>query len=383
MMRYLTLIVLCVTLGFCHNAVAQNAYQEDLKPKKYYHSLQLSLENGAMLSNDTEFGDQIVNSSYYNGLDLRYGWSKLDPEETYNRVYRHPTLGIGWYASTFHSAEVGKPHALYFYMTMPFAWEAARKWTFSYTGAFGLSYNFNPYDSINNPTNIFVGSYRNCYVHLGLNVNYQFNNRVSAFGSAGFKHFSNGSFKLPNYGINLVPVALGVRYKFIEEEVRKPDAPLEKFIPHNQYNVMLAFGSKNYEIGDPNYLKMTLGLNYLRQINYKYRVGVGMDFFYAAQSDLRNTSEESDFSKSFSYAVVGSWEWVITRKVFIPIGIGYYLHRNVENGEKESHYERVGIRYRIKDHYNLGLTIKAHGGVADMFEWTMVYTLHKDPNKYR
>jgi hypothetical protein len=29
-----------------------------------------------------------------------------------------------------------------------------------------------------------------------------------------------------------------------------------------------------------------------------------------------------------------------------------------------------------------GITIKAHKGVADIFEWTVGYTLKHDPNKY-
>jgi len=383
-MRFFTLLSLLVLLGFGKMAVAQENTGIDLKMKKYYHSLQLSVENGAMLGNEDEFGDQIVNSTYYNGVDLRFGWSKNNPMDTYNRVYRHPTLGLGWYASTFHTAEVGQPNALYFFMTIPFTFEGAKKWTASYTGAFGLSYNFNPYDSINNPTNIFLGSYRNCYLHLGLNLDYHFNNKVMAFGSVGFTHFSNGSFKLPNLGINLIPLSLGVKYKFTDKVFEKPVEPLDPFIKNDQVNVMLAFGSKNYVVGDPNYLKMTLGVNYLRQIGYKYRVGLGLDFFYAEASDLRNTSSaDSDFSKSVSYAVVGSWEWVITRTVYVPIGLAWYLHRNVENGEIRSYYERVGLRFRIKQHFDTGVTIKAHGGVADMFEWTVAYTFHKDKNTYR
>jgi len=41
------------------------------------------------------------------------------------------------------------------------------------------------------------------------------------------------------------------------------------------------------------------------------------------------------------------------------------------------------MRFRMSEHYNLGVTIKAHGGHADYFEWSLVYTFHKDPNKYQ
>ncbi len=384
-MKVSTPVILLLMVVFSQAVHAQIDTKMDSRAKKYYHSLNISMENGAMLSNDTELGDQIVNSSYYNGFNLQYGWSKNDPEDTYNQSYRHPTLGLGWYAATFHSSEVGYPNALYFFMSMPLTWETNKRWTGSYTGAFGLSYNFNPYDSINNPTNVFLGSYRNCYLHLGFNLNYHFNNKLSAYGSLGFTHFSNGAFKLPNSGINLVPLTIGAKYRFTDKPVEKPTSPLEPFIQHGQVNVILAAGSKNYSVGEPNYLKMTLGVNYLRQISYKYRMGLGMDFFYAAESGLRfsQVDDRSDFSKSVSYAVVGSWEWVVSRTVFVPIGLAWYLHRNPENGERERYYERVGLRFRIKDHFNTGVTIKAHGGVADMFEWTIAYTFHNDQNNYR
>lgn len=349
--------------------------------KKFIKYLDFRFENGAMLSNDTEIGDQLVNSSYYNGLDIRLGFRRSDPYDVYSNVYRRPYFGFGYYNSTFHNEEVGKPNALYFFLTIPFSFERNKKFTFSYTAAFGLSYNFNPYDSISNPGNIFIGSYRNCYVHLGFLANYKFNEKWAVNGTIGFKHFSNGSFKQPNYGINLIPLTLGVSYRFGKENMYNYKVEIPDYIRHNLVNISLIFGSKNYEVGGDNYLKAGLSVNFLRQINFRYRLGLGVDIYYAAQSDLRNSSDASKFSKYYSYAVVGSWEWVLTKHLYAPIGIGIYLHRNKENNEERPYYERVGLRYRFLDHYHTGVTIKAHAGVADIFEWTIGYTFHHDPNK--
>jgi len=377
------LFILVILLGLGQIAFSQDSIKIAVTPPKYSHSLSFSVENGIMLGNGTEFSDQIVNSSYYNGIDFRYGWSKNDPEDTYNRVYRYPTIGIGYYSSTFHNANIGKPNALYFFFVMPVRFEGTKRWTGSYTGAFGLSYNFNPYNEVNNPTNVFIGSYRNCYLNLGFALNYHMSSRLTAFGSVGYKHFSNGSFKQPNYGINLFPLSVGLHYKLSGKTLPVPETAMPAYISHDQFNFMVAVGSKNYVAGDPNYLKITFGLNYLRAFSYKYKMGIGMDLFYSASSDLRNHSLQSDFSRSVSYALVGSWEWSITKVIYVPIGLGYYLHHNIENGEEENYYERVGLRFRLADHYNVGVTIKAHGGSADYFEWTFAYTFHKDPNKYR
>lgn len=375
-------ILLIVVLMFSVNGIfAQDAdtivnkYQ-----KKYIKYLDVRMENGMMLGNGDELADQLAQSSYYNGFDIRLGFRKSDPNNIYSNVYRRPYFGVGWYSSTFHQEEIGEPNALYFFLTIPLKFEELKKWTFSYSGAFGLSYNFNPYDPVNNPSNIFVGSYKNCYVHLAFVANYKFNEKWALNGSFGFKHFSNGSFKQPNYGLNLIPVTVGLSYKVSKEEIDQFEKPIPKYLKHNLVNVSFIAGSKNYEVGGDNYLKATLSVDYLRQINYKYRIGVGFDFFYSAESELRNDSDASTFSKTYSYAIVGSWEWALTKRLYVPIGIGIYLHRNKENNESTPYYERVGIRYRLTNHIYSGLTIKAHQGAADIFEWTVGYTFHNDPN---
>ncbi len=366
-----------------HVMIGQNTNDEALQtPKKFVKYLDVRIENGAMLGTDSDWSEQIVNSSYYLGVDFRLGFRKTDPNDIYSNVYRRPYFGLGYYSSTFHNEDVGQPNAIYFFLTIPLKFEENKKFTLSYSGAYGISYNFNAFDSISNPTNVFLGSEKNIYVHLEFLGNYKFNEKWAVNGSIGFKHFSNGSFKQPNYGINLIPLTLGVSYKLSDDKIDHFEKEIPDFIKHNRWNIAFIAGSKNYEVGGDNYLKSTLSLNYLRQLTYKHSVGIGMDFFYSAQSDLRNSSDASDFSKTYSYAVVASGEWNLTKNLYVPMGIGFYLHRNMENDEKTPYYERVGMRYRFAQHFYAGLSIKAHGGAADIFEWTVGYSFFKDPNKY-
>ena len=354
-----------------------------VKRNKYVKYFDFRIENGAMMGDGSDVGDQLINSSYYNGIDFRLGFRVSDPDDIYSNVYRRPIIGLGFYSSTFHNEDIGQPHAVYFFMTMPFKFEQAKKLTFSYSAAFGLAYNFNAYDSISNPANIFLGSDKNCYVHLGFTMNYKLNKKFALNGSVGFKHFSNGSLQQPNKGINLLPLTLGVSYKLGEQEVLLENRKIPKYIRHNLWNITVSAGSKNYyKEDDTNHLKMVLTTNYLRQINYKYRVGIGMDFFYSADAELRNTSDDSAFSKAFSCAIVGSWEWAITDHIYVPLGIAFYLKSNKDNDENTPYYERAGIRYRFDNGFHTGLTIKAHGGAADIFEWSVGYTFKNDPNKY-
>lgn len=378
-MRNITIIFLLIAISY--SVFAQPDTLSKPKARKYSKVWNLSFEQGAMLGNGTEVGDQLAEASYYNGLDFRLGFHINDHSDVYNQVYRLPIMGIGWYASTFQQEEIGKPNAIYYYFDMPIRFERSRKLTMSYLGAFGLSYNFNPYDEVSNPGDVFIGSYRNCYVTLALLMNYHVTPKWTTSLSIGFKHFSNGSFKQPNYGINLVPVSLSVSYKPTAYKPFNGEKSIPKFIRYNLYNIALIAGSKNYSEGDPNYLKAALSLNWLRAFSYKYKAGLGLDIFYAGGYKERNNSEAT-FSNTISYAVAGSWEWALNEHLYIPVALAVYLKHSENNGERDPFYERVGIRYRFNSNIFAGITIKAHKGVADIFEWTLGYTLKHDQNKY-
>ena len=56
------------------SAFAQSDSLQKVKIKKYSKVWNLSFEQGAMLGNGTEVGDQLAEASYYNGLDFRLGF---------------------------------------------------------------------------------------------------------------------------------------------------------------------------------------------------------------------------------------------------------------------------------------------------------------------
>lgn len=371
--------------AFIHLSISCIAQESDTIPvpkKKYIKYLTLRLENGAMLSNGTDLGDQIVNSSYYNALDIRLGFQNTNPYSVYSNLYRRPVTGLGWYTSTFHNEDVGNPSALYYFFKMPYSFRNNSRWNFTYGGAFGLSYNFNPFDEVDNPTNIFIGSYRNYYVHLEFTAQYQLSQRFMLEAGLGFKHFSNGAFSLPNSGINLIPATIALRYKLgdKEEEVlnRKLEIPNHK--KYGIWNVGFIAGSKNYEPGERNYFKGGVGINYLFALNYKYRFGAGLDVYFAEGYQERDTSDASTFKKSTAVAVNGAWEWMLNKNLYVPLAVGIYLQRNKQNGDVEPFYLRAGMRYRFENNLFFGGSIKAHAGKADIFEWTLGYTFGRNPN---
>jgi hypothetical protein len=361
------------------------AQEQDLLESlpKFQKSVSVLLESGPMITNGTAWGTHINNNLSYSAMDFRLGFRNFK-SPIYSTIYRFPTYGFGLYTATFRNPYIGKPNAAYVFADIPFAKRFLdNRLSFSYFASLGISSNLTPFDPDTNPLNFFIGSYQNGYTHIGFTSRYRIWDNMYIDGSIGLKHFSNGSFRKPNSGLNFVPFTIGIRSYLDKVDFENvPKSLPNNFQPHNQINLFTSFGSKNYAIGERQFLKMGVGANILRQVTYKYRVGVGMDMFYSEGSHDRITDAELGFFDANSFAVVGSWEWVLNKNLYVPIAFGTYLNRNNFNDESTWYYQRLGIRYRFNNQIFTGITLKAHGFKADFFEFTLGYTLMKDPNKY-
>ncbi|SMD44689.1 Lipid A 3-O-deacylase (PagL) [Aquiflexum balticum DSM 16537] len=353
------------------------------KPRKYQKQFSILFEAGPMIPRGTDWSDVIKDDLKYKALDMRLGFRKIQPK-VYNMVYRYPTFGFGFYTATFKNPYIGKPNAVYLFADIPFPKSFQNnKLTFSYLAAMGVSFNFKPYDPEYNPINQFIGSYQNGYVHVSFNMRYQLFQDLSLESAIGFKHFSNGSLKKPNAGLNFIPFSIGAKFNLNQSDLGFSEyKETPKFVPNGQINIWVSAGGKNYQKGENVYLKSVVGVNYLRQWNYKYRMGLGMDLFYSSGTAIRYPSKSVSIGDQISVALVGSWEWVLTKNIYVPIAFGTYLHRNVHNEEIKWFYKRIGARYRFDNHFFAGVTLKAHGFKADFFEWTLGYSIFNDKNKY-
>lgn len=365
---HLRLVFLLMTTFSLCNLSAQEA--------KFQKSLSLSYETGPLLSNGTYWGNEIKDAVDFKALDFKIGWRKIS-NTPFNYMYRYPTLGVGFNSALKNYPEIGMPQSIYGFMEIPFSIKSLdRKVHFGYFTQLGVGFNLRPFDSIANPVNRFIGSRVNGYINLGVFSSVKISRRTDLQVSFGLKHFSNGATKKPNAGINLFPLNLSMRIKLGEINPTPTQAPIfpEKHLK-TFWNFAVYTGMRNYEIGDPAYFRGGLGINYLLEPAHKYRFGLGLDLFWAQGMNLRFPENNFSFKDQTSFAVVGSWEWLLTERLFVPIGIGVYLYRNILNQESSWFYQRVGVRYRISDTISAGMQIKAHKAKADFFEFTIGYTI--------
>ncbi|MFT7364116.1 MAG: hypothetical protein ACI9UV_002323 [Algoriphagus sp.] len=363
--------ILFLSLIFISSIASTSLAQE-----KFQKSVSLSFESGPLISNGKPWADEVKNSVEYRGIDAKFSWRKISNTHM-NHLYRYPTFGVGFTSLLGDFPEIGRPQAFYGFFEMPFLYKSkGQKLSFGYFSQIGLGFNLSPYDSINNPNNQYIGSSLNAYIHFGFRGEYQLSDRILIISDIGMKHYSNGAIKKPNAGINLIPFSLGVKSYLGKVNQTPTTLPVYPDLDKRWFlNIALYTGFKNYEIGDRNYFRGGLGVNYLWEANYKFRLGLGLDLFYAPGMSERNNEEQFSFRDQTSLAVVASWEWKLTEKLFMPVGFGVYLYRNELNQEISVFYERIGFRYRMTEALSAGLQIKAHKAKADFFEFTLGYTI--------
>lgn len=348
----------------------------ELSQKKHL-VIQLEHENGGVLAGN-ERAKESLHDAYYNAFNLKIGWQTKRGGNVYHQLFNYPIYGVGLYSSTFGLAHVGNPYAVYGFVAVPIRPRINSRWGFNYRISLGLSGRFNPYDEDENPFNLIIGTKNNVYIDVGGQVNYSINKHFQFGVGLAFHHFSNGALKLPNTGINLLPLTAALTYipnskpfDFRKEYV----APNPK---EDELHLNYAFGFKQLDRANPKkYFKSTLGVFWSRFVGYKWRLGLGGNVFYSASGNdkLIAGDKAGSFGALFSGGPAFYVDHLLTSRLYLNGNIGYYLHKNEFNIENKPMFLRIGARYNIYRDLFTGVSIKAHAGKADFIEWTAGYTI--------
>ncbi|MFT2007313.1 acyloxyacyl hydrolase [Pontibacter sp. 13R65] len=340
--------------------------------------IQLEHESGGVIArNDRTI--QSLADAYYNALNLKIGWQTQQGGDLYHQLYNYPVYGFGLYSSTFGLDYVGNPFAAYGFVSIPISPREHRRWNFNYRISLGLSGRFNPYNEDENPLNLIIGSKNNVFIDFGTQANYMLNKHLQLGAGITFHHFSNGALRLPNTGINLLPLTFALTYIPDNRAIDFTKRAVPVNSKEHQLHLSYALGAKQLDRDNSNiYFKSTAGIFWSKFFGYKWRMGAGANVFYsAAANDPVVASEEAGkLSAIFSGGPAFYIDHLLTSRMYINGNAGYYLHQNKFTGENTPYFLRIGVRYNVYKDFFAGVSIKAHGGKADFIEWTTGYTLN-------
>lgn len=340
----------------------------------FYPKVSLSISYGEnMVAEDqVEFFDH----PNYLSMDMRGGYQSIG-KNVYDQLWRYPEWGVGYYGTKlYNDTAFGVPNAVFAYIDIPFnKWNPNKRWSFSYSIAGGLSFNFRPNNAQENPVNTLIGSYNNVYIDIAFYANYMLSKSLDAKLGLSFVHFSNGASTLPNMGMNLFGPKLIVQHHLVRE---RPEVYVWENIPEwrKKHGLLIyqAFGTKQIEEHGESYLNTTTSLAY----KYWWRAKgqwIGMvDLFYdSSNNDRVNTPNRGDNANYFTVGLFAGYEAIYNRWSFVS-GWGFNVYRTFDSSDSPF-YQRFGVRYRVWDGIQLGVGLKARTFAADYIEWSIGYSL--------
>lgn len=303
-------------------------------------------------------------------LKVEYG-KQTYGQEMWEQLYRYPEYGVGYYFADLNDPIIlGYVNSVYAYLNSPFI--KTNKFLFNYQFAIGFSYLNKYFDYRENYTNLAIGSHFNAYFNLSLNASYRLSKKIELTAALAGCHYSNGAFKQPNLGINVVSFDLGVKYFLHEIISDKKLFENPAYIKNNEFSVIMALGAKSVPpIRGPNYFMTTISFYFSRQINHKRKIGIGTDIFYDEtlynEFDINKTVHFTDVLRNGVYV---SHEFLM-KKLSIAIQLGAYTYTSVKPFFPL--YTRLALRYDFLPRMFANISLKAHMGVADFIEWGVGY----------
>lgn len=238
----------------------------------------------------------------------------------------------------------------------------------------GLAYLTRPYDVINNPGNIAIGSNINNVTNLYINYRSPIGaNSYLAIGG-GLTHFSNGKFKSPNVGVNILAAQLS--YQYTLQPFKKMEMTTgPKSYPKHFAIYKFSMGAHDIGKGSPTHPVYLHNLAYAYSISKVSLLWMGMTYafsraeyhnmlFSGYNGNTLKKSDASDFSVLIGYELrIG--------KIGLMGQTGLYLYDPGFNSSP--HYFKLGFNYYLFEMLNhldvfVFTNIKSHLEVADYFE---------------
>lgn len=319
--------------------------------------------------------------------------------------YDYPYIGLTFYHANFgfnfeSNPEVGNAlgsvYALYPFINYPLNPHESSQLTLKF--GVGLGYLTKHFDNFGNYQNFSIGSHFNAAVNLSFEYRQRITRRLMSVASFGLTHFSNGSTKLPNYGLNTFSAAWGLAYYLRSPRINLTPARRPKFLPFEFDNKHWFCVDLNYGIGFKN-VSQTLGGDstqyyhvhelssyLLAQFTQYSRAGIGLslaldlsdqtlpDHFldqngiHVVKINPKTQHEETyditalqmtklNFSLCYSLTM---------NRLSYYFEFGWHLkYNNYADFSKGNIFQKVSFRYQLYDNIHANFSLMTHFGRAD------------------
>ncbi|MFH1005540.1 MAG: acyloxyacyl hydrolase [Bacteroidota bacterium] len=300
-----------------------------------------------------------------------------DGEKLWQRIYKNPEIGLALFVMDLgNPQQLGQAIGVYPYINFPL--NPKRKFRFYLRAGTGFGFITKPYEREKNHKNNVIGTYINGTINLRLNSTFNLcsSGKWKMNTGIGLTHFSNGSWSLPNLGMNIPTVNVGIQL-CSDTKTEKQRNDYDTVKAQKTFCYFLFAGGGPSEINPPEgkkYPSFTLSSNTGINISQKSRLLSGVELFYNFSNiEVAKRDTSYELKNDFSNLQVGckfGYE-LLVGKISLPIEMGVYVYTQTK--DEGYFYHRIGIRYFVNKHLLLIYTLKTHWAKADYMEGGVGY----------
>lgn len=235
-------------------------------------------------------------------------------------------------------------------------------------GTTGITWNSAPFHLYDNPLNPAISSRFSALLQGGLFYEYGLTDHWAIRAGTLVTHYSNGSFEMPNYGLNMPHVSMGVSYRteatrrYDRDPSQDPDWAKETSI----WVVGQAGLAESLPVNGPKFGTFTLSAVAERRVALKSSLTLGADFM--ANPSLARWVRFQP-----------GWAGASTDAAGITLGHNLHMGRTILHTQGGLYvykpfplypilYQRVGLSYGLHKRWRAGIMLKLHNFSAETVE---------------
>ena len=285
----------------------------------------------------------------------------------WHTAYRQPLVGGTFFIGSVGNNQIlGRFAGLYGFVELPIV--KLKKYRLDFKFATGLGYTNRPFDEVLNPANVAIGSRMNAMMCFALKNSWRMQDYGLTFG-LDMTHFSNASYQMPNLGVNVPYLSLGVQKFVAPEQKENPRPELKR--PDLQFGLTgIVSGKEMNPKGVGRFPVFAASLFARKYLGPKAGLEASIDIIYKTSLLSHPSYPQAAGLDPLQIGLFIGYIQPFDRLHFI-YGAGFYL-RDILRPD-EFVYLRLGSRYALNTKLDAIATLKTHYAKADYMELGLAY----------
>lgn len=236
----------------------------------------------------------------------------------------------------------------------------------------GVTYGTNPYNELTNPSNFSYSSHINGFLALGLRMQIPVTTNGAVALQLMYNHFSNGSLKNPNFGVNFPTAEIGYLQK-----IGSKQKPLKENLQTEKWRIDV-YGfvcNKSSPVFKSDRFWVTGG-----GLQASHRIGIINALTFTseviADNSLRRQLDNDTLNhlSSKRLGLLFGHEFIFNRIIFTQ-QIGWYAYNQIPYFNNL--YHRWGVNFKISKRFLPGICLLANAQKAQFLEFRTTVNLYK------